>query len=115
MVLPQPRVRGEVVLHAGSSASGRAFASSGSGVEPVVSTPMPMTLSRENPASLSAAVSAPLTDAEPVEVVRRVLPREVRILVQQDAVVAARVVEDARADDAPVGASTTTARTELVP
>ena len=49
-------------FHRGSMASGRACASTGSGVDPVVSTPMPTTRSRENPGSVSASVSAPITD-----------------------------------------------------
>jgi hypothetical protein len=39
-------------------ASGRLCASTGIGVEPVVSTPMPMTSPRANPAVRSASASA---------------------------------------------------------
>ncbi len=48
--------------HLGSSASGRFSRSTGIGVEPVVSTPMPITACRENPGSASAAASAAATD-----------------------------------------------------
>ncbi len=45
-------------LHASDMARGRAFASTGRGVEPVVSTPMPMTRSREKPSADSARARA---------------------------------------------------------
>ena len=47
----------------GSRASGRLPASTGSGVEPVVSTPIPMTRWRAKPACVSACANAPRTDA----------------------------------------------------
>ena len=109
VVLPQPGVRGEVRRR--SAGRGRAAgrcASTGIGVEPVVSTPMPMTSRRENPGSFcSAAASAPPDRGrEAVDVVGRVLPGEVRVLrVEQDAVVAGRVVEDGGADLPPVVAA----------
>ncbi len=49
--------------HFGSSASGRLWPSTGMGVEPVVSTPMPITRSAEKSASRAASAIAPLTDA----------------------------------------------------
>ena len=52
-----------VSAHAPWSASGRALASTGSGVEPVVSTPIPMTRAREKPGWRSASARAPLIDA----------------------------------------------------
>src|SRR5258706_16243544 len=48
-------------LHFLSSASGRFVASTGSGLEPVVSTPMPTILSAENPPFFFAAASAART------------------------------------------------------
>ena len=105
VVLPQPRVRGEVALPPGSSASGRACASTGSGVEPVVSTPMPITRSREKPGSRPrVGERAGHRGAQPLDVVGRILPRQVRLLrIEQHALLAARIVEDARADHPPVG------------
>ena len=50
-------------LHFGSRASGRPFASTGIGVEPVVSTPRPITSAREKPGCFSAAARAPFTEA----------------------------------------------------
>ena len=82
--------------HFGSSASGRFCASTGIGVEPVVSTPMPITRlrARSRPPSRRAASAAVTDPLEPGDVVGRVLPREVRVLrVEQDALVARRVVE----------------------
>ena len=91
--------------HFGSSASGRACASTGSGVDPVVSAPMPITRSRANAGiPLGFCQRAANGDAQPLDVVRGILPRQVRLLrIEQDALLAARIVEDARADDAPVG------------
>ena len=49
--------------HFGSRPSALLCASTGIGVEPVVSTPMPITRSAENSASRAASAIAPLTDA----------------------------------------------------
>ena len=50
-------------FHLGSSARGRFSPSTGSGVEPVVSTPMPTMRPRSKPSAPSASASAPFTDA----------------------------------------------------
>ena len=84
----------------GSIASGRAFASIGSGVEPVVSTPMPITRSREKPGAFAASRERRGDRmAERADVVGRILAREVRIRrMRQHAVVAAVILADAGAD-----------------
>src|SRR3982750_3064714 len=50
-----------LLCHFGDAASGRAGASSGIGVDPVVSTPVPITRSRANDPSASASFNAPAT------------------------------------------------------
>jgi hypothetical protein len=50
MVLPQPALRIEIVLEARIEGERPVGRSSGSGLEPVVSTPIPTTLSAEKPA-----------------------------------------------------------------
>ena len=76
----------------------------GSGVDPVVSTPMPITRSRaERRVGVRLRQRAADRDAQPVDVVGGILPRQVRLLrIEQHALLAARIVEHARADDASV-------------
>ena len=63
-----------------SRASGRQAASTGMGVEPVVSTPMPMTRSAAKPfLALRRPERAAHGGAQPHQVVAGMLPREVRI------------------------------------
>ena len=102
----------------GSSASGRAGASTGSGVDPVVSTPMPITRSRANAGSRGRlGQRAGDRCAQALDVVGRVLPREVRIA----RVRAARRGRRSDSRRRPLrrrgrpSHDTTMARTELVP
>ena len=62
VVLPQPGLGGQLLRNAGFMASGVPWRSTGSGVEPVVSTPMPTTFSAEKSRSVLAAETASLTD-----------------------------------------------------
>ena len=71
-----------------------------------MSTPMPITRSREKPGCASAAASAPFTELlEAQHVVGGVLAREVRVArVDEDTLLARRVLADGRAELAPVRA-----------
>ena len=87
-------------LHFPSSASGRFARSTGIGLDPVVSTPMPTTFAASKPGlplrGRERAVHA-LLEAE--EVVARVLPRQMVVLgIEQDALPAAGIVDDATAE-----------------
>ena len=90
---------------AGFMASGMPWASTGSGVEPVVSTPTPTTSSTAKSGSRRAMATASSTDLEEaVDVVGGVLPGEIGVFrIEQDARLAARIGEDRGGDLAAVG------------
>jgi hypothetical protein len=117
VVLPQPRLGCEVRLPRGSRASGRLRASTGIGRRAGgVDADADDEHRARTPARLPAASSARSPTPEPVEVVAGMLAGEMRVArIEQDPLVARRVVEHVVATVPPVPQSTTTARTELVP
>ena len=87
------------------NASGWPLASTGNGVLPVVSTPMPMTWSGLKPFTDFFAVASAclMVISAPVDVIRRMLPGEIRVARQDHALRAVRVVQTAVADFRAVG------------
>ena len=57
VVFPQPALSVEVFSHFGSNASGLFFASTGMGLEPVVSTPIPTRVSGEKPDFFACSIA----------------------------------------------------------
>ena len=99
VVLPQPRLRGEVVFEIADRARAAApWRRSAAASSPSCRRRCRSRDRARSPGRCAASASAPVTDvAAAPDVVGRILPRQVRIRrMQQHALVAARIVEDAR-------------------